>query len=272
MATLPVKSNEDEKVSTREPFPDEIESEQEKNHSLKKYKDIDEKLEEIRKLHLDGTLFDAHQASQELVEYIKTKYGSDSNNCSTILEQYENHPRRKEILSQLKETERMIEFLTSSSGWELYRDDGTWKTEWQPSSDSDYESFRISGIGDVPLYNILAVIYEMDLIKTWMPLCKESIQCGQLSLHCKAGLIRIGLFWPIQDRETVLFGYGVDDLKNGKILIYFDSRDDNQHIKIPKCPKGRCRVDVFLGGFYFERLTENTTKVTCVWNCDPVNI
>eukprot|EP01083_Nonionella_stella_P225068 800560_1 len=253
----------------REPFPDEIETEEEKNHQLKTYEDIAIKLSEIRELHLDGTLFEAHDKSEALIEYINTKYKSDTELLNKLLSLYSSHPRRKLILSQLNETNRMLEFMTSSSGWQLYKDDTQWKTEWQTSDKSDYESFRITGIADVPLYNILAVIYEMDLIQTWMPLCKESVQCGQLSLHCKCGLIRIGLFWPIQDRETVLFGYGVDDLKNGKILVYFDSRDDHSLINIPKCPSGRCRVDVFLGGFYFERLTKNKTKITVVWNCDP---
>ena len=74
------------------------------------------------------------------------------------------------IDTQLKETQRMLEFMTSDKDWTLYKNDGVWQTDWQPSDESDYESFRITGIGDVPLYNILAVIYEMDLIKTWMPL------------------------------------------------------------------------------------------------------
>jgi len=267
MASEEIKSSaDDEKIPDRDPYPDEIETEEEKNHPLKKYEDIKEKLEEIRQLHLDGTLFDAEEKSKELIQYIKDKYESDS---ESLLKEYEQHPRKKLIDNQLIETAKMLEFMTSDKGWDIFKDDGTWQTEWQPSDDSEFESFRITGVGDVPLYNILAVIYEMDLIKTWMPLCKESTECGQLSLHSKCGLIRIGLFWPIQDRETILFGYGVDDLKNGKILIYFDSRDDNPNVNIPECPKGRCRVDVFVGGFFFERLTENTTKITVVWNCDP---
>ena len=73
-----VPSADDEKIPTRDPFPNEIETEEEKTHPLKKYEDIKEKLEEIRKLHLDGTLFDANDKSQELIEYIRDKYGSDS--------------------------------------------------------------------------------------------------------------------------------------------------------------------------------------------------
>eukprot|EP01083_Nonionella_stella_P017632 49349_1 len=263
MAALP---HQEEKKQTRELFPAEIASDEEKHHPLKKYPDIAHQLAQIRQLQLEGILFEAELKSQALIEYIQHKYPSQSDE---LLKQYESHPRRHILQSQLNETNRMLEFMTSDQGWTLLKDDQTWQTEWQPSDQSAYESFRITGVGDVPLYNILAVIYEMDLIKTWMPLCKESVTCGQVSMYCKCGLIRTGVFWPIQDRETVLFGYGVDDLKHGKILIYFDSREDHDDaIQIPKCPKGRCRVDVLLGGFYFERLTENTTKITVVWNMD----
>jgi len=265
MAAL-AEEEKKQSVPNRKPFPLEIESEEEKNHPLKKYSDISERLEEIRQLHLLSRLYVARTKYNELVEYIKDNYSSEAD---ALLEQLESHPRRKLMDEQMKETQRMMDFMTSDGDWQLYKESGPWKTEFCHDDKSDYESFRITGAGDVPLYNILAVVYEMDLIHKWMPLCKESAECGQLSLHNKCGLIRVGLFWPIQDRETVLFGYGVDHMEEGQLLIYFDSRDDNPHCNIPKCPKNRVRVDVFLGGFLFERLSANKTKVTCVWNCDP---
>lgn len=184
MASEEVKADkttiDDEKtIPKRDPFPDEIETEQEKNHPLKKYQDIKEKLEEIRQLHLDGTLFDANDKSNELIQYIKDKYESNS---ESLLKEYEQHPRKILIDKQLIETQKMLEFMTSDKGWDLFKDDGVWQTEWQPSDDSDYESFRITGIGDVPLYNILAVIYEMDLIKSWMPLWYDI--CIIVYTHC----------------------------------------------------------------------------------------
>eukprot|EP01084_Bolivina_argentea_P143669 252242_1 len=251
--------------TTRKLYPIEIESEQEKHHELKKYKDIKLQLQEIRELHLDGVLFEACKASDNLMEYIKNEYPN-----SGLYEKYGKHPQRKLLMKQLKETNRMLNFLKSSQNWTVYQDDGIWKTEWASSNDSDFESFRISGFCDVSLVNILAVLYEMDLLIKWMPLCKESLDFGNLSLYSKVGYIRIGLFWPIVDREFILNGYGVDDLKNGKILIYFDSTENNNSncIKIPSCPDDRCRGDIHLGGFYFERITEKKTKITCVFNTD----
>ncbi len=72
----------------------------------------------------------------------------------------------------------MMDFMTSDGDWELYKESGEWKTEWMHDDKSSYESFRITGCGDVPLYNIMAVIYEMDLIHKWMPLWYYT-----LSLH-----------------------------------------------------------------------------------------
>ena len=156
-------SNDDHCEQKHTPFSDEIESEEEKNQPLKKYKDIALQLNEIRKLYLDGVLFDAHNKSEELKQFISEKHPQ-------LLQQYESHPLRKLLISKLKETNRMLDFMESKSNWETFRDANGWKTEWQPMDESDYESFRITGIGNVPLYNIVAVIYEMDLIKTWLPL------------------------------------------------------------------------------------------------------
>eukprot|EP01084_Bolivina_argentea_P143667 252240_1 len=189
--------------TTRKLYPIEIESEQEKHHELKKYKDIKLQLQEIRELHLDGVLFEACKASDNLMEYIKNEYPN-----SGLYEKYGKHPQRKLLMKQLKETNRMLNFLKSSQNWTVYQDDGIWKTEWASSNDSDFESFRISGFCDVSLVNILAVLYEMDLLIKWMPLCKESLDFGNLSLYSKVGYIRIGLFWPIVDREFILNGYG----------------------------------------------------------------
>jgi len=258
---------EEEKKTHRDPFPDEIESEEEKHHVLNGYGDISEMLSNIRRTHLEGALFVAHRKSEELLSYISVKYASDANSMIAL---YEQHPRRVQILKQLNETRDMFDFMTSDKGWNLYKDDGHWKTEWQfNAAQSVFQSYRITGIGDVTLYDILAVIYEMDLIRLWMPLCKESINCGQLSLYSKCGMIRSGLIWPMWDRECVLFGYGIDDLENGRVLIYFDSRDDNPHVNIPKCGKKRIRVEAKIGGFLFERITQTQTKVTVVWNMDP---
>lgn len=164
MAALPA---EEEKKQSRDPFPLEIESNEEKNHPLKKYSDIAERLEEIRALHLVSRLYVARSKCNELVQYIKDNYSSEADN---LLQQFESHPRRQLIEENMKETNRMMDFMESEGDWKLYKESGEWKTEWMTDDTSDYQSYRISGSGDVPLYNILAVVNEMDLIKTWMPL------------------------------------------------------------------------------------------------------
>ena len=72
----------------------------------------------------------------------------------------------------------------------------------------------------------------------------------------------------------MFIGYGVDDLENGKILVYFDSRTDHKqikeyNIKIPPVPNKTVRVDVHIGGFYLEKITDELTKIICCWNLDP---
>eukprot|EP01083_Nonionella_stella_P307850 1083777_1 len=119
----------------------------------------------------------------------------------------------------------------------------------------------------------------MDLIQTWMPLCKETYEISQLSLFSKCGYFRIGAIWPIQDRECVLFGFGVDDLKrNNRMLCCFDTNEANHkdilnkfNIKLPAPQNGKVTVDVTIGGFLLERVEndDGKTKISAVWNVDP---
>jgi len=119
----------------------------------------------------------------------------------------------------------------------------------------------------------------MDLFSNWLPLSREAYEISRLSLFCKIGYIRVGVFWPIEDRECVLYGFGIDDLKkNDRVLLCFDSKSEQHQdilrkfrIRIPDKPDGRVRIDVTIGGFLLEKVPNNInkTKLTVVWNVDP---
>eukprot|EP01083_Nonionella_stella_P289732 985943_1 len=82
------------------------------------------------------------------------------------------------------------------------------------------------------------------------------------------GYFRIGAIWPIQDRECVLFGFGVDDLKrNNRMLCCFDTNEANHkdilnkfNIKLPAPQNGKVTVDVTIGGFLLERIENEKNK------------
>ena len=265
----------------------DIETEEEKQSILKNYEKISLRIDEIRTLYLDSKLYLANTKKEALLAYINETYPADKNTeeNSKIIAAFNNHPRIISIEKDMKEMKEMLDFMTGDGktnkkngdpkGWQLISETETWKSEFMESKETATHSFRVTAIGQVNLFYIVPVIYEMNLMHTWMPLAKESFEFHQSSLYCKSGMVRIGVMWPMADREAVLFGYGIDDLENGKILVYFDSREENKDGKklddniIPKARKDRVRVDIYIGGFYFEKINEKTTKITAVWNADP---
>ena len=268
------KVESDTKIKNRDPYPWEVEVDEEKNHELTKYPDIAPKLREIRRLHLESCHYEALDIMKELEAYIKSK------NDDKLLKLFYKHPRIITIMTQIEAADKMMNLLKADDDeWKLIKDDGKWTTEYKQQKGTVYHSFRLKGIGKVKLINILAIFYEMDLISHWMPLSKESYQIKQLALYCKCGFVRIGAFWPIKDRECIIFGFGIDDLKrNDMCLVCFDTNKEPHkkmlkkfNIKLPKIEKGRVRIDINIGGFLLEKVKNDPekTKLSVVWNVDP---
>eukprot|EP01084_Bolivina_argentea_P161021 280334_1 len=266
----------EEKTSntSRDPYPYDIVQDDEKYHELTKYSHIASKLHIIRQLHLDCVHYEALDEINKLKQYIQ------SNHDHTLLDSLNTHPRIITIQSQLRTANGIFNLITSTDDdWTLTHDDGQWTTEYKHEKNTLYHSFRLKGIGDVKMMNIIALFFEMDLIQTWMPLSKETYEISQLSMFVKCGYFRIGAIWPIQDRECVLFGFGVDDLKrNNRLLVVFDTNHDAHkdildkfNIKLPPPQSGRVTVDITIGGFLLERVEneDNKTKISVVWNVDP---
>ncbi len=151
--------------------------------------------------------------------------------------------------------------MRSKEGWSLIKEDKHWKSEQYPNEKTGTHNFRVTGIAeDIPILNLTPILYETDLLKTWMPLCKEAKECSQLSLWSKMGMIRVGLFWPIHDREAVLLGYGVEDFENGRMMVYFDSKlEDNEDFEVPKI--GVCLFCALASMYFLPKKKKNIGRL-----------
>ena len=148
-----------------------------------------------------------------------------------------------------------------------------WLTECYTDKNATYNSFRITGIAKVPLFNLLATLYEFDLMNNWMPVVKECKEYSKMSLICKTGMVKVGLWAPFNllfaDRQCNMYAFGVDDMdKNNRLICYFDSNNNHKLVTFPELNKGTKRVDLTNGGFYFEKIDNNTTKLIATWNID----
>jgi hypothetical protein len=184
---------------------------------------------------------------------------------------------------------------SDASGWvavnaetEKYR---VWYKE--ETKTSSY-TFRVEGMVNAPLFNILSVIYEFDLFKTWFPGISESSKDIQLAkFRFIVSLLGMSLPWPIWRRKSILYAYG-DVLNSESVAIYIrearetdltqnitntygDSTTTENNDATDKKEKEKIVVDetkyvnakCLYGGFHVIPVTEDKTFVKFVFNFDP---
>mmetsp|Transcript_14676 Transcript_14676/g.1330 ORF Transcript_14676/g.1330 Transcript_14676/m.1330 type:complete len:83 (-) Transcript_14676:494-742(-) len=78
---------------------------------------------------------------------------------------------------------------------------------------------------NVPVINLIAMVYEVELYKKWFPFCKATTCIGNPTNHSKINYLRIS---PplLSDREMYMTGFGVDKMEtHGHLLICAKSID-----------------------------------------------
>jgi len=90
-------------------------------------------------------------------------------------------------------------------------------------------AFLVRGEVKSHIFNVLSVLYEVDLYKNWFPMCKSNDVIHVINNSRFRMLIQkqLKLIWPVHDRELVLYSYG--DSIGGKIALYTRSVKENVH-------------------------------------------
>ena len=157
----------------------------------------------------------------------------------------------------------------SKDGWKVGTASKNVKS-WYKENSSEFSagdgawSFRIEGkIEHVSMKSVLASLFEVDLLKSWLPMATESELMESISRFRKKVRIRIGAPWPISDREACVDAFGTI-LEDGSIVALLRS------VQIPEKPPARGVVRISLiCGFHFEKVKdEDAVNVTLIYSCD----
>merc|ERR1711865_407162 len=74
--------------------------------------------------------------------------------------------------------------------------------------DQGFQTFKVTGAVNAPLFNIVSLFYEVDLFKEWMPGCVASSKVASYSKFSMACYQEFYSPWPVSNRDIVLKGYG----------------------------------------------------------------
>ena len=128
------------------------------------------------------------------------------------------------LRKKVKETLAMMKhFDPSAENWTLLSDADGVKSYYREEKEHGTHSFKVEGLVDSPIAAVAAVLYEVDLYRTWFPLCVASENVCTLSLFRKLCRFQTWTLWPLSNREVFLDGYGVDCTEENSFLIFVRS-------------------------------------------------
>ena len=78
-------------------------------------------------------------------------------------------------------TTRLLLELQQETGWKLMKESSGCKTYFRQEEALSTMSFRVNKVVNRPMMQVLPVIAEVDLYKTWFPMMKETYDIKELS-------------------------------------------------------------------------------------------
>ena len=88
---------------------------------------------------------------------------------------------------------------------------------------------------DVPVMEQMAVVYEVEWFKLWIPFCSDSRLISRISHTELIAYACISAPFGIS-RECVVYAYGVDCIyENGSLVVLGESIDHYDNVDIPPC-------------------------------------
>jgi len=148
---------------------------------------------------------------------------------------------------------------------------------WAWTNGGTKPTFLIKSFFAEPVDHILSLYTEIDLYPLWLPFVWEAKRinvvrgCGDYAQFII--LLRYCLPWPLKNREAIVYGFGTENLEDGKVILCASSVPDGatEWWGYPIPPAGSAiRMDVgFEVGFRTEGPAGENTHMDFRFQVDP---
>ena len=101
-----------------------------------------------------------------------------------------------------------------SKDWNTIKDEKDIKLMYKEGSDSGKKliTMFINAMIPCPIYNLLVLLYELDLYHNFVPFCSESKELEKLGRTFKLGYLKFNIGPFFLKREAIITGFGWDRL------------------------------------------------------------
>jgi hypothetical protein len=202
------------------------------------------------------------QAKGEILETIESILKTEKKLFETIKNE---HAYMKKILQEMEDPKDWTSDSLSSAV----------KISYKYIPNTELISLKMEAEVDVSIQIMMTLINEISLWSHWFPFIKKTSQVKRLHRGAAVYYLELGLPYPLQNRETHIYGFGVDRLQeNGSVLILAESVDENQeflqrHDVKKMANSGIVNMDIRFSGFEIIPLGENRCKLRGIANTNP---
>jgi len=238
---------------------------------------IDKLLKEILEdFEIDHKVDLANEKYESLMQVCGVIRKKGNKEVNTHMDQIFRKYRRTfaDLTSFGKYIKQIVIDIENEKGWTTQKSTEGYTIKYKTGG-SDVASLKIEGIMDVPLQNLLALIYELDLYNQWLPFMKVTTELKAINKGVKISYMRLNIPPPLSDRETLIIGFGADRFKiNGTVLVMAKSIDgDMDIIKDHEVTLPANRSNTLLAMnvacFEYTPLGPEKVKMRAIVNIDP---
>jgi len=122
------------------------------------------------------------------------------------------------IIAAEKRARKFLRLLENDEGWNLSHEGTRLVSHWKAEKDTDTYSFRVAGVVDACVLNIIPLLLETDLYPTWFPLMKSAEELASPSRFHKVVKSMLKMPFPLLGREAMIDGRGWDVMEHNRVV------------------------------------------------------
>ncbi|EGR28771.1 protein kinase domain protein [Ichthyophthirius multifiliis] len=163
--------------------------------------------------------------------------------------------------------------MHNNEKWEVNKISENFEISFKIFEQTNTVSIKAHAELEIPWFNLVALIYEVDLFTEWLPFCKQSYTIAKFKKSQKTAYFEMGLPF-IHNRDAYIEGIGIDRLDvNGTILIKCRSIQNDkelmQKIGIDLTKSKNVQIDIKFFSCEIQPITNGIVKIKIISNINP---
>lgn len=180
-------------------------------------------------------------------------------------------PEVKVLREDIELANWSLQWLADFTSWDVVREEDDIAIFTRSGNQQFY--VRCEMLMHQPIFPLLAVFSEIDLLPTWIKVMKHATAVSHLSTFRWVNWYQMNLPWPVSNRDLMLACVGIPMPQNHSVLIIMrDLAGEKQYmgVELPHPVSGDVRMRMEFCCVNVMKTGENETQISLILRADPM--